>query len=139
MSDAQALIAWANTFLVARQLHAENIKEDFADGVLLINLVEQAFNQRVAKSFNLRPKQHFQKLDNVALVLTFLEKENVVLLSIDGHSIVNGQSKQTVNLLWNILRELTLRSVSKMRPADGDKNVSIKSVLMQWIKGEVGC
>jgi hypothetical protein len=44
--ESNALLAWANTFLKKKKLHAESLTTDFSDGVLLVNLLEIAFQVR---------------------------------------------------------------------------------------------
>ena len=41
--ESRALLAWANTFLKKKKLHADSLTTDFSDGVLLVNLLEIAF------------------------------------------------------------------------------------------------
>lgn len=111
MNEADSILAWANALLQKKQLEAKDVSSDFSDGVLLINLLQQAYHVPVTTAYNRQPKQHFQKLDNISIALDFLSNSTTVtLLSIDGHSLVNGQRKQTLSLLFNILRDLTLRS-----------------------------
>ena len=75
-----ALLAWANRFLRSRNLEATHVHSDFADGVLMINLLEVAFQEKVCRSYNSRPKQRFHKMDNVEQMLSYLQTKNVSLL-----------------------------------------------------------
>jgi hypothetical protein len=135
--EVDALLAWINTFLDPADLHASEVSTDFSDGVLLISFLKEAFDDPVCKTFNLRPKQKFHKLDNMEIVFSFLEKQSFPLLSIDRNDIVNCQEKQTVNLLWNLLRFLTLRGFQLEGKLDskasGESTSSIRTMLIKWL------
>lgn len=151
--EITSLIAWANAFLKGRGYEAKNIATDFRDGVLLINLLEATFNQKVAVSYNLRPKMLVHRLDNYSLIFDFLRKNRVHLLSIDIHEVSGGNENQTLVLLWNILRKLTMRDLaalsnldesllnseedgSNMRRQESKTSSGIRNMLKTWISGK---
>lgn len=107
--EVRATLAWSNTFLSQRQLHAKEL-EDFGDGVLLINLLEQAFGKKVG-AYRKEPRLPFHKLDNVQLAFDFLQSQKIQLLSVDANDIIQGRQKPILNVLWNILRCLTIRQL----------------------------
>lgn len=141
--EITALLAWANTFLKARGFEAKDVSTDFKDGVLLINLLEATFREKVVAMYNLRPKLQAHRLDNYTHIFEFLKKNKVNTLSVDMHDMVNGKESQTVSLLWNILRRLTLKGLAALNNLDegsimnenasGKSAMGVKSMLKQWV------
>lgn len=91
--ESRALLAWSNTFLTKRKLKAEVVERDFADGVLLINLVETVFNASLGK-FNMTPKLSIHKMENIGKAFEWLEKEmKIIMQGIDPNDLVKKTRK----------------------------------------------
>eukprot|EP00475_Leptophrys_vorax_P044367 TRINITY_DN8867_c0_g1_i1.p1 TRINITY_DN8867_c0_g1~~TRINITY_DN8867_c0_g1_i1.p1 ORF type:complete len:958 (+),score=294.37 TRINITY_DN8867_c0_g1_i1:104-2875(+) len=133
LREITAMVAWANTFLKPKGYEAKVLQQDFRDGVLMINLLESTFNKPVAKNYNLRPKLPVQKLDNYEWVFKFLNQEEIHTLSIDPHDIVNGKETQTLNLLWNILRKLTVTGLAGLSGHKEKSSATVREMLKQWV------
>lgn len=71
-------LRWINAILKRKGLSIGNIRSDLADGVVLIALVEYLSRKLIPK-YHKQPTQRIQKIENVSLVIRFLEKENVFL------------------------------------------------------------
>jgi hypothetical protein len=136
LREITAMVAWANTFLKPRGYEAKLLQQDFRDGVLMINLLEATFNKTVTKNYNLRPKLPVQKLDNYEWVFKFLNQEEIHTLSIDPHDIVNGKETQTLNLLWNILRKLTVTGLAGLSGQKDKSSATVREMLKQWVNGK---
>lgn len=72
---------WANEHLKTVQKNVGNLETDLSDGLRLIALIEVLSGKRLPKH-NKRPNFRSQKLENVSVALTFLEKN-------EGIRIVN--------------------------------------------------
>lgn len=72
---------WANEHLKTVNKHLADLETDLSDGLRLIALVEVLSGKKFHK-FNRRPNFRTQKLENVTMCLTFLEKD-------EGIRIVN--------------------------------------------------
>ncbi|GFR73933.1 filamin-like protein-1 [Elysia marginata] len=72
---------WANEHLKTVNKNLANLETDFADGLRLIALVEVLSGKKF-KHVNKRPNFRTQKLENVTMVLKFLEED-------EGIRIVN--------------------------------------------------
>ena len=72
---------WCNEHLKVANIGINNLKTDLCDGIILIVLLEVLANKRVGK-YNKRPKLKSQKLENVAIVLKFMQNENIMLVNI---------------------------------------------------------
>jgi filamin len=73
---------WANEHLKLVNRHADDLQLEFSDGLNLIALIEVLSQKRVAR-YNKRPNFRSQKLENVSVVLDFLENtERIRLVNI---------------------------------------------------------
>lgn len=133
--ETRALLAWANTFLKKKKLHADSLTTDFADGVFLINLLEIAFQTTLGK-YQLRPRQQFDKMENIAKCFQWLEKNlRIVLLGIDAADLVKKQEKQTIQVLWNVLRGLALKGICQEGEEQSQAGKTMKQNLLAWVEG----
>eukprot|EP00475_Leptophrys_vorax_P038824 TRINITY_DN6927_c0_g2_i1.p1 TRINITY_DN6927_c0_g2~~TRINITY_DN6927_c0_g2_i1.p1 ORF type:complete len:183 (+),score=25.75 TRINITY_DN6927_c0_g2_i1:8-556(+) len=141
--ESSSLLGWANALLSQRGLSARELG-DFGDGVLLINLAEQAYGTRLGTPYFLRPSQRFHKLDNIESLFTFLERNGLSLpVAIDRGQLAAGAPKPVVILLANLLRHTTLSSLPTPRsfqfiagsPAAGKSNATLRDALITWAKG----
>jgi len=130
--ESRALLAWSNTFLTKRKLKAEVLERDFADGVLLINLVETVFNVSLGK-FNMTPKLSIHKMENIAKAFEWLEKEmKIVMQGIDPNDLVKKQEKPTVTVLWNIMFGSAWRGLGQTSGSQ-DSAAGMKETLLKWV------
>lgn len=73
---------WANEHLKHAQNYIANLETDLSDGLRLIALIEVLAQQKLPKH-NKKPNFRSQKLENVSVALTFLEKhENIRIVNI---------------------------------------------------------
>lgn len=133
--ETSAIIAWVNTFLRHRDLSASSVEEDFHDGVLLINLLEEAFQARLG-AYKIAPKLPFHKLDNISLAVDFMRSKDVLLLSVDNHDILSKKGKPTSNVLWNVMRQVTITGLAGLG-GEGSKD-SIRDTLLSWANSTFG-
>jgi len=118
--------------LTKRKLKAEVLERDFADGVLLINLVETVFNVSLGK-FNMTPKLSIHKMENIAKAFEWLEKEmKIVMQGIDPNDLVKKQEKPTVTVLWNIMFGSAWRGLGQTSGSQ-DSAAGMKETLLKWV------
>jgi hypothetical protein len=73
---------WANEHLKLVNRHIEDLQSEFSDGLNLIALIE-VLSQKKVPRYNKRPNFRSQKLENVSVVLDFLENtERIRLVNI---------------------------------------------------------
>ena len=65
---------WTNEHLKVMHKQINDLESDLSDGLRLITLVEVLSGKKI-REFNKRPISRVQKLDNVNIVLEFLEKD----------------------------------------------------------------
>ncbi|CAF3247599.1 unnamed protein product [Rotaria sp. Silwood2] len=73
---------WANEHLKLVNRHVDDLQSELSDGLNLIALIEVLSQKRVPK-YNRRPNFRSQKLENVSVILDFLENtERIRLVNI---------------------------------------------------------
>ena len=70
---------WANEHLKTVNKNLSDLEHDFSDGLRLIALIEVLSGEKIRK-YNKRPSFRTQKLENVTVVLRFLEHDEGVRL-----------------------------------------------------------
>ncbi|KAL5967554.1 Filamin-A [Taenia solium] len=94
---------WANEHLKQAKISVDDIQTDFSDGIKLIRLVEVLSGKKFAH-VNKRPTFRTQKLENVTMVLKFLEDdEGLKLVNIDSSDIVDSRLKLILGLIWTLI------------------------------------
>jgi filamin len=118
---------WCNTYLVERMLKVDNLQTDFADGVLLINLLEIISSKQFPK-YNKNPKIQMQKLENLTFALDFLASEGIKLVSIDSNAIASGNLKLILGLIWTIILRYQIQV---------SEGASAKAELLEWVRSKI--
>ncbi|VDN96536.1 unnamed protein product [Rodentolepis nana] len=94
---------WANEHLKQAKTSVDDIQTDFSDGLKLIRLVEVLSGKKFLH-MNKRPTFRTQKLENVTMVLKFLEDdEGLKLVNIDSTDIVDSRLKLILGLIWTLI------------------------------------
>ena len=125
---------WVNRHLKKANSHIENLETDFSDGLKLIALVEVLSHKEVP-SHNKRPKIRMQQLENVSIALEFLEKEGVVLVSIDSSHIVDGKLKLILGLVWALVLHYSISMTVGRTLSDVERKTKTpKQQLLDWVK-----
>lgn len=134
--EVKALLAWVNNLVKPFGLDVSEIDHDFADGVILINMLKASFDGSVCETYNSVPKLSIHKLDNLQVALNFLESKNIQFVSLDRQQIIAGDEKQTVALLSNILRQVTVTSMNPSYHSTSGKD-NVKGMILDWINETV--
>lgn len=127
---------WVNEHLKKANVQVENIDEDFSNGLKLATLIEVLANHKF-KNLNKKLNFRTQKLENVTMVLKFLEEhEKLRLVSIgnccmhiflyifkDSSHIVDGNSKLIFGLIWKLILHYSI-SIPMGNDSDEVKQVS---------------
>ena len=94
---------WTNEHLKTVQKMINDLESDLSDGLRLITLVEVLSGKRI-KEFNKKPISRVQKLDNVSIVLEFLDKvEDIKMVNIRKCSFLSALylSCRACKLCWD--------------------------------------
>eukprot|EP00007_Cunea_sp_BSH-02190019_P000655 CAMPEP_0174243510 /NCGR_PEP_ID=MMETSP0417-20130205/31933_1 /TAXON_ID=242541 /ORGANISM="Mayorella sp, Strain BSH-02190019" /LENGTH=1204 /DNA_ID=CAMNT_0015323043 /DNA_START=60 /DNA_END=3670 /DNA_ORIENTATION=- len=99
-------LTWINHLLAPRGLVAHQFETDFSDGLLLINLLEVLAGKNVPR-YSRRPRFLSQKIDNVQVAISFLQRElGVRVIGCNPNDIVNGNVKQIMGIIFLITQKV---------------------------------
>ncbi|CAF1279207.1 unnamed protein product [Adineta steineri] len=131
---------WANERLKLVQRHIDNLQTDLSDGLNLIALIEILVNKKLPR-YNHRPQFRSQKLENVSVVLDYLENiEKRRLVNIDASDIVDGKIKLILGLLWTLILHYSINLPAWEIPNEKRetiKNLKPKQKLMNWLQAKL--
>lgn len=94
---------WVNDEIKKRGLHANDIKTDLADGLLLINLMEVISDKSLGR-YNKHPRLISQKNENLNIALTFIQANGVKLVNIGADDIGSGNLRIILGLIWSLIQ-----------------------------------
>ncbi|CAF2157131.1 unnamed protein product [Rotaria magnacalcarata] len=129
---------WANEHLKLVNRHIDDLQSELSDGLNLIALIE-VLSQKKVPRHNKRPNFRSQKLENVSVVLDFLENtERIRLVNIDASHIVDGKLKLILGLIWTLILHysisLPMWEFDKADTPGLAKDTTPKQKLMHWIQ-----
>nr|CAH8850742.1 unnamed protein product [Trichobilharzia regenti] len=129
---------WANEHLKPKNVTVEDLQFDLADGLRLIALVESLSGQQF-KHVNRKPSFRTQKLENVTMVLRFLEEnEGLRLVNIDSSDIVDCRSKLILGLIWTLILHYSITiPLWEGEPDYGAQGPTPKQRLMAWLNNKL--
>jgi hypothetical protein len=84
-------------------MEIKSLENDFSDGVMFINLLEEISNKQVARKYNKTPKIRAQKLENLSFCFQFLKQENIKLVGMGPEDLCDGNLKLTLGLIWTLI------------------------------------
>ncbi|KAH3767700.1 gelation factor [Pelomyxa schiedti] len=117
---------WANTHLVGRNMHIEDIAKDLNDGILLANLIELISDKKVPHNKN--PRMRVHKLENTTFCLKFLENEGLKLVNIAAPNIIDGNLKLILGLIWTIILRYQIQK---------GREEANKNALLDWVRSKI--
>ncbi|CAF2886425.1 unnamed protein product [Rotaria sp. Silwood2] len=131
---------WANERLKLVNRHINNLQTDLSDGLNLIALIEILVNKKLPR-YNQRPQFRSQKLENVSVVLDYLENiEKKRLVNIDALDIVDGNMKLILGLMWTLILHYSITLPAWEIPNEKREtiqNLKPKQKLMNWLQAKL--
>ncbi|VDN97825.1 unnamed protein product [Rodentolepis nana] len=130
---------WANEHLKNKSSSVDDIQYDFADGLRLIDLIESLSGQTF-RHVNRKPSFRTQKLENVTMVLRFLEEnEGLRLVNIDSTDIVDCRLKLILGLIWTLILHysITLPLWEGEDYNQGSSGPTPKQRLLSWLNSKL--
>lgn len=100
--QVKAFTAWVNYHLSKRGLCVENLRTDFASGVMLINLLEILSGESLGR-YQKQPKVLIQQMENINLALKWAQNKGVPNNSVSSEDLIDGNIKMILSLLWPII------------------------------------
>ncbi|TNN09515.1 Filamin-A isoform 1 [Schistosoma japonicum] len=138
MIQKNTFTRWANEHLKPKNVTVDDLQFDLADGLRLIALVESLSGQQF-KHVNRKPSFRTQKLENVTMVLRFLEEnEGLRLVNIDSSDIVDCRSKLILGLIWTLILHYSITiPLWEGEPDFGAQGPTPKQRLLAWLNNKL--
>ncbi|CAF4566429.1 unnamed protein product [Rotaria socialis] len=131
---------WANERLKLVNRHIDNLQTDLGDGLNLIALLEILVGKKLPR-YNHRPQFRSQKLENVSVVLDYVENiEKRRLVNIDASDIVDGKVKLILGLMWTLILHYSITLPAWEIPNEKREtiqNLKPKQKLMNWLQAKL--
>ncbi|KAA8902874.1 hypothetical protein TRICI_005798 [Trichomonascus ciferrii] len=151
-TQQKAFQRWANTYYESHDVPPlADLKEDLADGVRLIQLLEIIGNEPLGRYYK-NPKLRVQKAENVNTALDFIKHRGILLYNIGAEDIIDGNLKLILGLLWILVLRFTISEINEeglsakeglllwcQRKTAGYKGVEIKDFSSSWADGKAFC
>uniref|UniRef100_A0A0B7BLG3 Calponin-homology (CH) domain-containing protein n=1 Tax=Arion vulgaris TaxID=1028688 RepID=A0A0B7BLG3_9EUPU len=130
---------WANEHLKTANKQLTDLESDFSDGLRLVTLVEVLSGKKF-KHVNKKPNFRTQKLENVTMVLKFLEEdEGIRIVNIDSTDIVDRKLKLILGLIWTLILHysISMPMWEGEEHTPSEKAPTPKQRLLNWIQAKV--
>ncbi|XP_078339973.1 filamin-A-like isoform X11 [Crassostrea virginica] len=130
---------WANEHLKTVNKNINNLDSDLSDGLRLIALVEVLSGKKF-KHVNKRPNFRTQKLENVTMVLEFLERdEGIRIVNIDSSDIVDCKLKLILGLIWTLILHysISMPMWEGEEPTPSEGGPTPKQRLLNWVQSKI--
>jgi len=111
----KAFTSWLNGYLVKRDHTVTNIQNEMGDGVKLIYFLELLSDQKIKQKYNEKPPSRIEKIQNLHIGLTFLEKD------------LDGNLKMILGFFWSLFKKYRIQTIKQ-----DDK--SSEQGLLLWVK-----
>lgn len=119
---------WCNDYLKVRGIFIQDVKNDFKDGLALINLMEVISGKKIEK-YNRHPRINIQKLENIQIALKFIQDEGIKLVNIGAEDINMGNIRLILGLIWTLILRYEIKS--------GSDNNSAMEDLLKWVRSKI--
>ncbi|KAI8374666.1 calponin homology domain-containing protein [Radiomyces spectabilis] len=104
---------WVNNKLDIKSIpHIQNLSDDLANGVRLIQLLE-IIGDAVLGRYNKNPRMRIQYVENVNMALEFIKQRGVALTNIGAEDIVDKNLKLVLGMLWTIILRFTIADINQ--------------------------
>ncbi|CAO3592885.1 unnamed protein product [Absidia cylindrospora] len=104
---------WLNNKLDIKGVeHIQNLADDLASGVTLIQLLETIGDASLGR-YNRNPRMRIQFVENVNMALEFIKQRGVALTNIGAEDIVDKNLKLILGMLWTIILRFTIADISQ--------------------------
>jgi filamin len=129
---------WVNEQLKVQKVAVKTLSEDFADGVLLIVLLEVLSQKSVGK-YNKKPRVHAQKMENIEKVLKFIGDQGIKLVNIGSGDIIEGNLKLILGLVWTLILHYQISMGFNIDDDDDQSGVKKtgKQALLEYIQNKI--
>lgn len=119
---------WCAKHLKVRNIPFESLKNEFSDGVKLINLLEIIGNEKMDGKWHAKPKNRYQMLENCQLAIHYVtDIKKIKLIGIHPEDIVDCNLKLTLGLIWSCINKFVIEDISV-------EEATARDALLIWCK-----
>ena len=119
---------WCAKHLKVRNISFESLRNEFSDGVKLINLLEIIGNEKMDGRWHAHPKNRFQMLENTQLAIHYItDIKKIKLIGIHPEDIVDCNLKLTLGLIWSCILKFVIEDISV-------EEATARDALLIWCK-----
>jgi cortexillin 1/2 len=126
----KAFTSWLNGYLEKRGMKIEDIKHDLNDGIKLINFLELLSGKTIKQRYDNKPASRIQKIQNLHIALTFLEKEmsiRITNMGVGAEDFADDNLKIILGFFWTLFKKFRIQTIKQ-----DDK--SSEEGLLLWVK-----
>eukprot|EP00300_Choanocystis_sp_HF-7_P037085 c5307_g1_i1.p1 GENE.c5307_g1_i1~~c5307_g1_i1.p1 ORF type:complete len:1022 (+),score=272.73 c5307_g1_i1:48-3068(+) len=128
--EEKTFVAWINSYVSKHDIHIAKL-EDLADGLALIYLSQELTGEKIPK-YNKVPEMRVMKMENLNIVLKFLQMHRVKLYSIGAEAVVDGNKKLLLGMVWQLIHHFRINNI-KFTDEKGQKSQSSgEEALLYW-------
>ncbi|VDN01780.1 unnamed protein product [Thelazia callipaeda] len=117
-----------------------DLATDFEEGLKLIRLIEVLSGKKFSR-YNKKVAFRHQKLENISLVLRFLEdEEHIKLINIDSSAIADRNLKLILGLVWSLILHYSISKEVSDNQLDEeivDIQMPAREKLLNWINSKL--
>jgi len=119
---------WVAKQLLPKAIQFETVREDYANGVNLIYLIEALTKQPFPTKYNKTPKLRFHFLENTKQALSYItDVLKIRLIGIGSEDVIDKNLKLTLGLTWSIIQKYQIEDISV-------EEATARDALMIWAK-----
>ncbi|EAY20557.1 actinin, putative [Trichomonas vaginalis G3] len=143
---------WTAKQLSFKGIPFDNVLEEFADGVKLIQLLEIVSKEPMKGKWHKQPKMRVQMRENCGMALDFISSKNIRMVGIGSDDIIDKNKKLTLGLIWTIINKFMIEEISveeatardalllwAKKNTQGYKGVNVTNFTTSWSDGLAFC
>jgi len=124
----KAFTSWLNGYLVKRDMSITDIAHDMSDGVRLLYFLELLTDQKIKQKYVEKPPSRIEKIQNLHIALTFLEKDlGVKTAGASAEDFADANLKMILGFFWSLFKKYRINTIKQ-----DDK--SSEQGLLLWVK-----
>lgn len=111
-TQRRAFIGWINHHLKKRKMEVEDPEKDFADGVRLINALEELCKTKLPPH-DPKPRVQIQKVQNLNIALNYIKQQGIKLIGVDAQAFIDGKIKLILGTIWLLIHKFEIADISE--------------------------
>jgi len=123
----KAFTSWLNGYLSKRNMEITDIQTELDDGTRMVNFLELLSGKKVKQKYIEKPATRIQKIENLHIALSFLEKEMEVRSTASAENFADNNLTLILGFFWTLFKKYRIQTIKQ----DGE---SSEAGLLLWVK-----